>query len=261
MRLVIAPCDMLVISPHLDDAAFGCGELIAATPESLVVTLFAGIPSDTGLRTEWDCASGFSSAQQAMAARRREDRAALERLGARGVWLAFLDAQYGDRTPPDQLAGRLTDVVRSVAPERILLPAGLFHADHVAAHEAALEAMRALYRTPVDTGVSGMPAARWRGADWLMYEDACYRRLPGLLQRRLATLLAAGITATPVRPGPGGRDAFLEQGDATSVQEARMRKEAALQCYASQLRALGSSGRPGVSDLHAPERYWRLAPD
>jgi hypothetical protein len=77
----------------------------------------------------------------------------------------------------------------------------------------------------------------------LFYEDALYRGLPGVLQRRLAALAAAGHAATPARLP-------ADAGDAAA-------KRRALRCYASQLRAFGEGG---YDDAFQPERFWRLEP-
>ena len=243
MHLAIAAADLLVISPHLDDAVFGCGEVIAGHPGALVVTLFAGTPEDGDMCTAWDQAAGFTNARQAMLARRREDRTALSCLDARALWLDFPGAQYLCRTDLHLLSARLVDVVRSAGPSRILLPAGLEHEDHVTAHAAALMAMQTLCRSAV-----------LNDYDWLMYEEPAYRRTPGLLQKRLANLSAAGIAATPARLH---RAQLGRASDAPSGTEG-LRKHVALQCYASQLRALRNAARPSLHDMYAPEAFWRL---
>ncbi len=232
----------LVISPHLDDGVFGCGQLLAAHPGSTVLTVFAGVP-DGAPAPEWDRRCGFTSAAAAMAARREEDRRALTRLAARPLWLRFLDSQYG--RPPSLAAlcdalrgaiqalapgafaphGRPPALAEDAAPLAVLVPMGLFHSDHELVHEAAL----AVLQEP------GAPPT-------LAYEDALYRRKPGLLQRRLAALAAAGWCATPAALGPLGAPAD---------------KRRAVQAYASQLRAFG---RGGWSDVLEPERYWQLTP-
>lgn len=244
MHLAIASADLLVISPHLDDAVFGCGEVIAGHPGTLVVTLFAGTPEDGDMRTSWDRAAGFSCARQAMLARRREDRVALACLEARPLWLDFIGAQYQCGTDIHQLSTRLMHVVRSANPARILLPAGLVHDDHASAHAAALMAMRSLQKS-----------AMFADRDWLMYEEPAYRRLPGVLQQRLSSLSSAGVAATPARlhRAPAGR-----AGDAPDGTNG-VRKHVALQCYESQLRALRNAARPGLHDLYAPEAFWRLS--
>lgn len=217
---------MVVLSPHLDDAVFACGALLAARPGSTVVTLFAAAPAGAErVHTDWDARCGFADARQALGARRAEDAAALARLDARARWLDFVDAQYGERPGVDTLAAALRDELRVLGSPPLLYPLGLFHGDHLLAHDAARAAL-----------------GRLDGLEALAYEDAIYRRLPGLLQQRLAALAAAGVVATP---------APLPPADAADTA----RKAAAVRCYASQLRALGGAG---VADTAQPERCWRL---
>jgi len=56
---VIRSGPVAVISPHLDDAVFACGELLAARPGSVVITVLAGRPPRDLPLTPWDAASGF----------------------------------------------------------------------------------------------------------------------------------------------------------------------------------------------------------
>ena len=219
---------VLVVSPHLDDAVFSCGGLIAAADDAAVVTIFAGVPANAETCvTEWDTACGFSNTREAIEQRRGEDKRALAVLGARSVWLDFCDSQYGNTPELTQVADALMQVIQREKPETILVPAGLFHSDHDLAHRAALQVRRDR-----------------RQSVWLMYEDALYRSIDGLLQRRLAQLLEAHIVATPF--------AF----DTHSRLHERLE---AAQCYLSQLRGLNTPGRLGYADLQMPERYWWLA--
>jgi LmbE family N-acetylglucosaminyl deacetylase len=212
----------LVVSPHLDDAVFSCGDWLAGHPRALVATVFAGVPDGITQLTPWDAACGFTDAQQAVAARRAEDSAALAALSASALWLDFLDSQYLDSPSHGALREALDGVLERAAPGTVLFPAGLFHSDHVLVHAAMLALCRAHPQRC-----------------WIMYEDALYRRSAGWLQRRLAALLAAGFCATPV----------------AAPAAAAGPKRAALACYRSQLRALG---RP--ADLVTAEGYWRLEP-
>jgi LmbE family N-acetylglucosaminyl deacetylase len=192
----------------------------------VVVTLFAGDAPDGLRRTEWDAACGFESASEAMSKRRDEDHRALAALEARPHWLPFPDSQYGaDPAPPHALAAALHEALQPLAADTVLLPLGLFHADHRRAHDAAIDVVNAL---PVT---------------WFAYEDALYRGLPGLLQQRLMELAQAGWQATPARFGPNAGDAAA--------------KARAVARYASQLRAFGPHGH---DDLAWPERCWRLEP-
>src|SRR5436853_287558 len=52
---------MVAISPHLDDAVLSCGQLLAARPGSVVITVFAGMPRDGSQQTDWDRRCGFAN--------------------------------------------------------------------------------------------------------------------------------------------------------------------------------------------------------
>lgn len=89
----------LYLSPHLDDAVFSCGGLMAmqdARGEPIsVLTLFAGDPPDyriSNYAAELHARWGKSGPPIAM--RRAEDRLACGRLGASVVHLDFPDAVY-----------------------------------------------------------------------------------------------------------------------------------------------------------------------
>lgn len=229
MRPVSELGRLLVISPHLDDAVFSCGEVLACKRDATVVTLFSGSPPPGLPLTPWDEAAGFSDSREAIRLRREEDWRAMALLNASPVWLDFLDSQYADPPGAIGLAEAIAEQVENFRPDTIMLPAGLFHSDHVMAHQAGLLAR------------NHYPDCRW-----MMYEDMLYRRMPRLLQERLTSLVHFGIDATPV--------AFHTHGQAE-------RKRHAVQCYASQLLALASPGRPGHGDIYAPEGYWGLNAD
>ena len=73
--------ELLVLSPHLDDAVLSCGRLVAHYRGSVVATLFAGSPLPA-LVKDWDHNCGFADSDTAVASRRSEDRLALGSLGA-----------------------------------------------------------------------------------------------------------------------------------------------------------------------------------
>jgi LmbE family N-acetylglucosaminyl deacetylase len=215
---------LVVISPHLDDGVFACGGLLARHPGSVVVTALAGGPGTGDGVTEWDAAGGFTSSAEAVAARREEDREALAVLDAAPVWLDFPDSQYGGTPSIDVLADALSWVVSATVPAAVLFPLGLFHSDHTLTYEASV---RALERDP--------------GPARLIYEDAIYRRFPGLRDERLDALARAG-----------------RRLQFAGMVIAPVAKRAAVVCYRSQLRALSTPGRPGYDDAFAAECYWRL---
>lgn len=216
----------MVVSPHCDDAVFGCGELLADRPGSAVITVFAGRPGSDVPLTRWDAAAGFGEGDDVMGHRHAEDRAAMAVLGARPRWLPFRDAQYGGPIGPDAVVAGLATAVRAYRPDVVAIPLGLFHDDHKTTHEAGLRLAR-----------------RWPQLTWLVYADALYRRIGGLVEEQLARLRSAGLGPVPLPPPPVRRDEL---------------KRRAVACYASQLRALAGPQYAGHDDVFEPERYWRL---
>ena len=214
---------LVVISPHLDDAVFSCGSLLARCPGSTVVTVFTGVPPDPGVLTDWDSACGFASAGESLRARHEENRRALGMLRCEGRSLDLLDCQYIDC--PDAGMPRLTEAllstVHELAPDAVAIPLGLFHGDHIRVSDAAL-----------------LTWETWPGMSWFLYEDAPYRAQPGAVQQRLVQLHARGLMLTPA--------SFA--GDPAD-------KADAIAAYASQIK--GFNGLP--EDLSRPERYWRLS--
>ena len=222
------PCGrLLVVSPHLDDAVFGCGMLMATRADVTVVTVFAGIPAAPGIATDWDGACGFGNALEAMQSRREEDRRALAMLGAHPVWMDFLDGQYEAAHSQSDLHAGLKAIIEELRPQGIFAPAGLFHRDHDIVHAT----MMALYARDAEERC------------WWLYEEPVYRRIPGLLQRRLSGLLADGHCTTP-----------YDLSDAVAAKAKRF----AIERYASQLAAFKRKSVT-LDDLCGMERYWRLA--
>ncbi len=217
---------LLVLSPHLDDAVFACAQLIARSADTVLVTLLAGAPSSDVALSDWDRAAGFQNTQQALTQRREEDRRALEMLDATPLWLDFVGSRHGEPPSVVGLAETIMHILQQQQPATVMLPAGLYDADHVLAHQAAL-----------------LARSHHPELDWLLYEDTFYRRLPSQLHQRLISLIHFGIDATPVSFDTHAHDEHKRQ---------------AVQCYASQLRALNAAGESEQGDIFAPEGYWRL---
>ncbi|MGM9486335.1 PIG-L deacetylase family protein [Ideonella sp. YS5] len=220
------PAVDLIVSPHLDDAVFSCGEWMATHPGVQVVTVFAGTPVDVSQATEWDRACGFVDARQALTMRRLEDQQAHDALGATPHWLEHCEEQYGEPRTADQIAATLLQLLRSIEPTRLLLPLGLYHRDHVLAHQATLQAL-------AETGATPQVWA---------YEDVPHRRRPGWLQNRLCELRQAGIVLTPAAVGDSPTGAL---------------KDRAVASYVSQWQALTDDAR---EDTRRPERFWAFEP-
>jgi LmbE family N-acetylglucosaminyl deacetylase len=228
---------IVVVSPHFDDAAMGAGHLLTSYQASTVITVLAGRPPRYPDEvSDWDAAGGFRAGDDVVAARRDEDRAAMDVLGATPVWLDFPDHQYlapADRPTPDTVAPALRDAITAIAPTSVFLPMGLANPDHVLTHDAGL-----LVRAEL--------TEQGDGPLWFCYEDGGYKHLPGMLAWRVAKLFRSGLWPTPsivpVQPDPDTRRAAIEQ-------------------YKSQLAPLERDHL--LSErlaAHVPEQYWRLDP-
>ena len=220
----------VIISPHLDDAVFSCGDWLARHPGQTVLTVFAGGPLSAGASLmPWDAAAGFKTGDDIMGKRRAEDQEALHLLRAHPLWLDFWDSQYGKPASADEIALRIGDELAELLPSAIFFPLGLFHNDHRLAHQACLRLCHRL------------------SFDWFVYEDAIYRRYPQCsLSSRLQDLARAGFKCESVNEASQGACAV---------------KRKAVACYSSQLRALSSTpDHPGYEDVYSPERYYHLTP-
>jgi LmbE family N-acetylglucosaminyl deacetylase len=225
---------LVVVSPHLDDAVLGCGQLLAAHPGATVVTVTARTPpAYPDPVNDWDAAGGFGPGDDVMAARRAEDAAALAVLGATPVWLDFDQFAYrhrGQPHDPADVAPALEAALVAAGPTAVFVPFGLGNPDHAMTHEAA---RLVLERHPSD----------WA---WFCYEDGGYKHIPGLLARRIAELFARRIWPTPA---------------VLAVDPSLAAKRAALACYTSQLPPLDRDHRLAERlDAAVPEQHWRLAP-
>lgn len=235
------------LSPHLDDAALSCGGMIAEQTgrgeRALVVTLCTSAPAAEGpfsdlaleFHREWGLAP-----DQVVAARLREEQAAVALLGADSLWAGMLDAIYRH---PAAYHGRNT-LFGTPAPDDPLLPAAR---DYLAELRARLPA--ASFYAPLGVGshvdhLLTHEAASVLGPGLLYYEDFPYAARPGAIERRLAQV-AAPLEPIIVPLGHG-----LE------------RKIAAVLTYASQLAELAHSqlDRP-VADEEAPALFAAVIAD
>ena len=152
--------------------------------------------------TDWDRRCGFEDGDDVVGARRREDEQALAMLGARPVWLEFLDHQYGPPPADGELVTALEATIDSAG--LLASPLGLFHEDHVMTATACFELARAK-----------------RDIRWIVYEDAIYRPVVGRTDAALAMLRGDGFVLTDI-----------------DVPEAASKKTA-IDRYPSQLLGLG----------------------
>lgn len=141
----------LVLSPHLDDAAFSCGGLMAQLADagwrSVMATAFtATVLPATGFALSCQLDKGLASDVDYMALRREEDRAAGAILGVADLrWLGLPEAPHrGYASAPalfgairaddavwQPLADGITAMLEELQPDLVLAPQGLGnHVDH-----------------------------------------------------------------------------------------------------------------------------------
>lgn len=134
---------VVVVSPHLDDAALSLGGSIARAARRGaavdVLTVFAGDPSSDAHAGRWDAAAGFLTEGAATTWRRAEDRRACEILGARPVWLSFGERHYERRGDDTAILEAILERVAGV--DAVVLPGSpLVHPDHALVAELVLSA-------------------------------------------------------------------------------------------------------------------------
>lgn len=235
---------VLLLSPHLDDAALACWSVLAGPGELSVVTVFAGTPAP-GAATAWDAIVGARDAAALMRERIEEDRAALAMAGRASQNLGFTEFQYRRQRPEPSLRA-LDSAIRRVAgaASRLLAPMtlGTVHPDH-----------RLVRRYALAVHATGMPVS--------LYADVPYATVYGW---------PAWVTATAAREhldvdaywaaslaGVSGR------GDPRVVrldEAAADAKLAALRRYRTQFPSLdrGPIGQIANPLVHPFEVFWDL---
>jgi LmbE family N-acetylglucosaminyl deacetylase len=215
----------LFLSPHLDDVVFSCGgqiaQLVRAGCRVRVATIFAGDPPPVAADTAHvrELHNRWGLGDDPIAARRAEDRAALQLLGASVTHLSFPDCVYrlGRMGAPlyplrDSIFGAVApiesdlieDVVRALKRLRVPRDATIY-LPLTAGHHVDHQIVRAA-------------GERWAVSRWqvLYYEDYPYAEKP-----------------EEVRAALGGDAAQAEWVELD--QAALAAKVAAVACYRSQI--------------------------
>ncbi|MCJ2014687.1 PIG-L deacetylase family protein [Methylobacterium sp. J-076] len=209
----------LALSPHLDDAAFSAGGLLATLAASgwrvVMATVFTqSVPDPQGFALACQLDKGLAPEVDYMALRRAEDDGAADALGiAAPLHLPFREAPHrGYASAPElfadlrtedgidrDLAPALGDLIASEAPDLILAPQAVGgHVDHV----QVVRALRTL--------ASAVPVLWWRDFPYTVREATPKEPLAALF---------ADLPGRAFAFGPGGQD----------------RKLAACAAYASQI--------------------------
>ena len=146
----------LAISPHLDDAVFSAGGILARLSREgwrvVIATVFtASVPDPKGFALACQLDKGLLEHIDYMALRRSEDAAACATIGAEPHWLPFAEAPHRGYSsaaelfgPPrdddqivDVIAPALAELIDTLAPDEIFSPQAIgAHVDHVAVYRA-----------------------------------------------------------------------------------------------------------------------------
>lgn len=197
---------LVVVSPHLDDALFSVAEHLASESDVVIATAMGAVPDDP---------AGVAKMERL----HREHATAVAQIGARRFDGPFLDDCY----PAPDPAGLDVwfDAVVAMA-DRLWIPAGVHHPDHLLCSNAAVAAW--------DRAGRPVPIA--------VYEELPYRVLyPAVTTARLAILTD--------RIGPLALTGYPSTNLAA--------KRDLVGCYVSQV------GEDVARCLYVPERLWGQA--
>lgn len=243
----------LFLSPHLDDAIFSAGALMAALSERgvevICVTYFtASVPDPTGFALACQTDKGYAPEFDYMAMRRAEDVAACAAVGAKAVHLPFREAPHRGYesakmlfAPPLardadillELARATQQLIEQYQPTAVFLPKCVGnHVDHWQLRRA-VESIRARYPE--------LPFYLWYDQPYLMKHPA--ERPTGELPS-----LDVSTLSRPNRQTHSNSTTYAY--DASRYHE---RKMAGCAAYGSQL-GFQFGGAPAMREQYAEER-------
>lgn len=159
---------IVLLSPHLDDAVFSVGGLMAALAEEghalHVITCFTrSVPNPTGFALNCQLDKGLGPEVDYMQLRRREDEEACCLLSAQPHWLDLPEAPHRGYSSASALFGniaeednvqaelltRLQTAVEKIAPDLILSPIGIGnHVDHQQVKQSVAQLKERFSQTP-----------------------------------------------------------------------------------------------------------------
>lgn len=247
----LASAPLLVVSPHLDDAALSCAALLGREQPADVLTVFAGDP-DPPRQGSWDRTTGFANSADSMPARRAEERAAFAGSRHRLHLLDLLEGQHlpGPRPAADgeRIAAAVMRWYDRTGSGVVALPAG-----------AGLTPGRLRARLRRIAGARSWPTQH---PDHLFTRDAALGVLVPLVDVQLVLYeefpYSCAKGAADVASRLARRHGFA--ADCIAVRVDRDAKAARIGIYATQVRHLGVDGRriDRAEDLPSEERYWVL---
>lgn len=174
---------MLLISPHLDDAALSCSTRLHEGMIDLVMTCFSGIPTAPSVEINaWDKITCVESAKERFTARRCHDKNAWLSISQRYLQLDFCEHERSSECE-QQLANEILDILPSF--NSILLPAAVGgHKDHRLVRDLVLsivpnEVEVLLYGELPYAAFFGWPDERQKYLDIIEYWKSEIDYLPG----------------------------------------------------------------------------------
>lgn len=242
---------LLLVSPHLDDAALSCAALLARTDPVDVLTVFAGEP-DPPRQGPWDRDCGFASSAESVPARRAEERSAFAGTPHRLAFMDLIEGQYVDwHHSGDEAEVLREELLRWTAANRggtVALPAG-------AGRRLGRIRARLARRLGRNTGPEPHP-------DHLFVRDVALDALaeagdvlPLLYEELPYVLGGGGGREARAAAAASGRHAveFVAEVD-------RAAKAARIGAYATQVPHLTVDGTrlDVAANLPGHERYWQL---
>jgi LmbE family N-acetylglucosaminyl deacetylase len=237
---------VVILSPHLDDAALSCWHLLTAPGEVLVINVFAGVPASLDGPAWWDRYTGATDSAQRVRERLQEDRRALALAGRTAVHLDLLDEQYRESGQP---LGPLTAQIERLLPSGagVYAPAAMaLHADHALVRAAALELRARGFAVSL---YADLPHATVHG--WPGWVTGSHSATPQDLAGAMWDRALAGTTIPPEEMAP---TVHVLGAKAHSL------KLEAVHTYATQLQGLVEfAGRPLTDrETLGYEVVWKL---
>jgi hypothetical protein len=244
---VIPSGPLLLVSPHLDDAALSCSAILEREETVDVLTIFAGAP-EPPQQGWWDVQCGFTSSAESIPARLREDDAAFSGAPHRRRHLSLLELQY-------VAAGRAADEAEEITAE-----IGSWVAE-TPSGTVALPAGAGCRSAPIVRRVRrllGKPCHPPQHPDHLYVRDAAARVAVGaiLLYEELPYLYG-GSADEEVEGIAAAGDWDVER---LVVPIDRSAKATRIAAYVTQVAPLSDPGRrlDDAETLPPEERYWLL---
>lgn len=238
----------IFFSPHLDDAVLSAGNQLLSYAKqgksALVVTIFTnGSQSNHPAASSFLRQSGFANAKQLFDHRKKEDRAAVQLLGADCLHLPFVDAGFridhpqtaqifkstltrSDQQLTTTIQQTLSQILAKHATSDCHLFAPLAVGNHID-HEIIYEVMCRIWN----------PTNHWRLSFW---EDVPYRHRTGDTCTRIAQISTQMYGLRPE----------------TIFTRSPQPKQAAVACYSSQISGLLSRGGYCQTFDNQIECYW-----